>query len=57
MIQRNTLNENENENPIENGETVDKPTAIEDDESDSDLIRTVEFKYLGVYRERGEQRG
>ena len=55
MIERNTLNENEN--PIENGETVDKPTAIEDDESDSDLIITLEFKYLGVYRERGEQRG
>ena len=46
MIERNTLNENENENPIENGETVDKPTAIEDDKSDTDSIRNVELSTL-----------
>ena len=33
----------ENEKSNENGETADNPTAIEDDESDTDLIRTMEF--------------
>ena len=43
----------ENENSTENGETVDNPTAIEDDESGTDSIRTVEFS-TSEYTEREE---